>query len=150
MKNKLIKVLASALLCVTLTMIAAFSCSAQESKTVTYTEDLGNGFTAVVTITDKTTVWARGMGSRSISKDYYHDGSFIGAAVLYGQFNYNGSSSSAISARGSGSGANGWTYSGQKVWTSGNGAYLNATLSKNGTYVPVSLSLHCDANGNVS
>lgn len=38
----------------------------------------------------------------------------------------------------------------KSVWTSGNSAYLNATLSRNGTFIPVSLSLCCDAYGNVS
>ena len=41
-------------------------------------------------------------------------------------------------------------YGVQSTWTSGNSAHLSATLSKGSVSVPVSISLSCDAHGNVS
>ena len=56
----------------------------------------------------------------------------------------------ATGADGTGTGINGWSYGGQSTWTSGNSAHLSATLSKGSVSVPVSISLSCDAHGNVS
>ena len=81
---------------------------------------------------------------------YQKQTAWPGVATLYASFYYDGSSASATAASGAGAGSNGWSYGDQKTWTSGNGAYLNATLSKNGTFIPVSLALRCDARGNVS
>lgn len=124
--------------------------AAENGKVLTsYTEDLGNGITAVVTIT-QTESFARSTKRHVIDKKYYIDGTYIGVAVLTATFNYNGSTSSAVSASGSGSGSNGWSYSGQSTRTSGKSAYLTASLKNGSKTVPVSLSLTCDANGNVS
>lgn len=108
-----------------------------------------DGVTVVVTLSETNGI-ARSSRTHSVTKEYYKDGAYIGAATLYASFYYDGSSSSATAASGAGAGSNGWSYSGQSVWTSGNSAYLNATLSRNGTFIPVSLSLCCDAYGNVS
>lgn len=141
-----------ALLSVSMFMaLFSLSCFAQENSSakIIHTEDLGNGFTAVVTLSE-TNGMTRSSKTHSITKEYYKDGTYIGAATLYASFYYDGSSSSATAASGAGAGSNGWSYSSQSVWTSGNNAYLNATLSKNGTFIPVSLTLRCDAHGNVS
>ena len=119
-----------ALLSVSMFMaLFSLSCFAQENSSakIIHTEDLGNGFTAVVTLSE-TNGMTRSSKTHSITKEYYKDGTYIGAATLYASF----------------------YYSSQSVWTSGNNAYLNATLSKNGTFIPVSLALRCDAHGNVS
>lgn len=129
----------------------SFSCFAQENTRIinTYTEDLGNGITAVVTISEVDSL-TRSTTFHSISKDYYQSGSFIGTAALSASFSYNGSTAQATGASGTGSGANGWNYGGQRTWTSGSSAYLSATLSKGGASVPVSLSLTCSPSGSVS
>ncbi len=149
MKYKFWKNIFSFLMCFLLTTAVAIPCFAQESNRIisACTEDLGNGITAVTTITQTVT---RSTTSTTKTKDYYSNGQHIGRAVLYGSFSYNGATSQATGASGTGAGANGWSYGGQNTWTSGNGAYLSASLSKGGTNVPVSISLHCDANGNVS
>ncbi len=136
---------------VLLTLAFSMTCFAAENeKTIaSYTEDLGNGITAVVTIT-QTDSFARSTKKQTISKSYYSSGTYIGSAALAATFNYNGSTSSAVSASGSGSGANGWSYSGQSTRTSGKTAYLTASLKNGSKTVGVSLSLTCDANGNVS
>ena len=138
---------------VSLLLIFAFSISsfaAENEKVIkTYTEDMGNGITAVVKISEVESM-ARTTARKNISKSYYSGSTYIGTAVLTATFNYNGSTSSAVSASGSGSGANGWSYSGQSTHTSGKSAYLTASLKNGSKTVGVSLSLTCDANGNVS
>lgn len=141
-----------ALLSVSMFMaLFSLSCFAQENSSAKkiYTEDLGDGITAVVTLSE-TNGMARSSKTYNVTKEYYKDGTYIGVATLYASFYYDGSSASATAASGEGAGSNGWSYGDQKTWTSGNGAYLNATLSKNGTFIPVSLALRCDARGNVS
>lgn len=141
-----------ALLSVSMFMaLFSLSCFAQENSSAKkiYTEDLGDGITAVVTLSE-TNGMARSSKTYNVTKEYYKDGTYIGVATLYASFYYDGSSASATAASGAGAGSNGWSYGDQKTWTSGNGAYLNATLSKNGTFIPVSLALRCDARGTVS
>ena len=134
-----------------LMFIFAFSCFAQDNERVlkTYTEDLGNGITAVVTITENYGL-TRGSKTHSITKDYYADGTYIGVAALTASFYYDGSTARATGASGNGSGSNGWSYGGQSTGTSGNRAYLNATLSNGSRSVPVSLSLTCSPSGSIS
>lgn len=134
-----------------LMFVFALSCFAQENERVikTYTEDLGNGITAVVTITEADSL-TRSTKTHSISKEYYSAGTYIGNAVLTANFYYDGSTARATGAGGAGSGANGWSYGGQSTGTSGNRAYLNATLSDGSHNVPVSLSLTCSPSGNIS
>lgn len=134
-----------------MTFVFSITCFAAENEKIlaSYTEDLGNGITAVVTITE-TESFARSAKKQSISKGYYFGSTYIGAAALTAAFNYDGSTSRAVEAVGNGSGANGWSYSGQSTRTSGKTAYLTASFKKSGKTVPVSLSLTCDANGNIS
>ena len=130
MKRKFWKNIFSLLMCFLLAIAAAVPCFAQENNQVvtTYTEDLGNGITVVTTIAKTVT---RSTTSTTKTKDYYSGGQKIGRAALYGSFSYNGSTA-------------------QSTWTSGNSAHLSATLSKGSVSVPVSISLSCDAHGNVS
>lgn len=134
-----------------MTFVFSITCFATENEKIlaSYTEDLGDGITAVVTIT-QTESFARSAKKQSISKGYYSGGTYIGAAALTATFNYDGSTSRAVEAVGNGSGSNGWSYSGQSTRTSGKTAYLTASLKNGSKTVPVSLSLTCDANGNVS
>ena len=119
-----------------LMFVFAFSCFAQENEQVikTYTENLGNGITAVVTITETN-------GLTRSSKTHQ---------ILTANFYYDGSTARATGASGAGSGANGWSYGGQSTGTSGNRAYLSATLSNGSRSVPVSLSLTCSPSGSIS
>lgn len=149
MKKRFWKKTMSVLLCFLLTVVLAVPCFAKEPTKIlaTYTEELGNGITVVTTITQTVT---RSTTSTTKSSNYYSNGQYIGQASLYGSFSYDGSISRATAASGAGSGANGWSYGGQNTWTNGSSAYLSATLSGTGGSVPVNLSLHCDAQGNLS
>ena len=134
-----------------LTFVFALSCFAQDNERVlkTYTEDLGNGITAVVTITESSGL-TRGSKTHTLSKEYYSSGTYIGNAALMASFYYDGSIARATGASGTGSGSNGWSYGGQSTGTSGNRAYLNATLSNGSRSVPVNLSLTCSPSGSIS
>ena len=112
-----------------------------------YTEDLGNNITVVVTITQTVT---RSTTTTTKAHDYYYDGQYIGRAALSASFYYDGSIARATGASGTGSGSNGWSYGGQSTGTSGNRAYLNATLSNGSRSVPVNLSLTCSPSGSIS
>lgn len=122
---------------------------AAPGTTVSHTEYLENDITVVTTITYQASN-ARSICGNSISKDYYHAGKYIAHVYLEANFTYNGRTSSATSASGNGYTASGWSYSGQSTWCSGATAYLTATITNGKTVVPVSLSLTCDANGNLS
>lgn len=106
MKRKFWKNLVSLLLCFLLAAAMAVPCFAQEHTQViaTYTEDLGNGITAVTTITQTVT---RSTISRTKASNYYSSGQYIGQAALSASFSYNGSTAQATGASGTGSGANG-------------------------------------------
>lgn len=149
MTNKILKKTISLFLCLLMTAMLALPCFAQGNERViaTYTEDLGNGITAVTTITQTVT---RSTTSTTKAVNYYSGGQHIGQAALYGSFYYDGSTARATEAIGTGSGSNGWSYGGQSTGTSGNRAYLNATLSNGSRSVPVSLSLTCSPNGSIS
>ena len=151
MKSKFIsKTLA---LFISLMMIVAFSisCFAEQNDKILdqYTEQLSEDISVVVTITESDSLF-RASKDFSKTQKYYNSGTYIGKAVIAATFSYNGSTSSATRVGGSGSGANGWSYSGQSTRTSGKSAYLTASLKNGSKTVGVSLSLTCDANGNVS
>ena len=149
MTGKILKKALSFMLCLTLAVALAAPCFAQGNERViaSYSEDLGNGITAVTTITQTVT---RSTTSTTKATNYYSGGQYIGQAALYGSFYYDGSIARATGASGAGSGANGWSYGGQSTGTSGNRAYLNATISSGSHSVPVSLSLTCSPSGNIS
>ena len=150
-KSKHMKKKFITMVCIAVMVFAlALPCFAENDTKIisTYTENLGNGISAVVTI-EETTVQGRSAKTYSKSENYYSGGTYIGRAVLTATFSYNGLTSSATGASGSGIGSNGWSYGGQSTWTSGKSAYLSATLSNGGTNIGVSISLICDANGNV-
>lgn len=139
-------------MCLALAFCMALPCFAQgtvQQETYSVVQDLGDGVTVVTTI-GWNAAGARSTKTGSITNDYYYWGSYAGSATLNGGFYYDGSTSRATGANGYGSSASGWTYSGQSTWTSGRTAYLQASLSNGSKTVPVSLSLTCDANGNLS
>ena len=150
-KSKHMKKKFITMVCIAVMVFAlALPCFAENDAKIisTYTEDMGNGISAVVTIEEIT---ARGRTSKTYSKSesYYNGGAYIGRATLTATFSYNGLTSSATSASGCGISSNGWSYGGQRTWTSGKNAYLSAVLSSGGGNVGVNISLSCDANENV-
>ena len=77
-----------ALLSVSMFMaLFSLSCFAQENSSAKkiYTEDLGDGITAVVTLSE-TNGMARSSKTYNVTKEYYKDGTYIGVATLYASF----------------------------------------------------------------
>lgn len=73
-----------ALLSVSMFMaLFSLSCFAQENSSAKkiYTEDLGDGITAVVTLSE-TNGMARSSKTYNVTKEYYKDGTYIGVATL--------------------------------------------------------------------
>lgn len=85
-----------------------------------------------------------------VQKDYTYKGKQIASVCLYSSFTYNGNTATAHNATSTHTVASGWTYSGEQVWCSGSTAYVTAMLTNGVSTTPVSLSLTCDANGNLS
>lgn len=127
----------------------AFAAETAPQDTVTYIEYLDDGITVVTTIQWQNAS-ARSSRTGRTSQTYYNNGAQIATVYLDASFYYDGSTSYVTATRGSASTASGWTYSGQSTWGSGRTAYLQASLSNGSKTVPVSLSLTCDANGNLS
>ncbi len=95
--------------------------------------------------------------SGSKVKNYYgSDGSLEWKVTLNGTFTYTGSSSTCTSASCNVSVSySAWSASGKTAYRSGNTAYGSVTMNRKllgatVDSVPVSLTLKCDANGNLS
>lgn len=150
MKKNVWKRAASLLVLVCLLVGGAMQVFAAGSDaTVTY-EDLGNGF-AVRTIT----YTEGGEGARTVraekrEQQFTYNGTWIATISLTAIFQYDGKTSKALSASGEHSVASGWLYYNENVSTGAATATLTATLAKNNAgYVPISISLTCDKDGNV-
>ena len=113
------------------------------------TVDLGNGVSYHTVLTIENSALRASVKKGSITRDFSYYGAAIGSVQLNGIFSYDGHTATATSASVYHTVSNGWSYGGQSTWTSGKSAYLSATLSNGGTNIVVSISLSCDANGNV-
>ena len=113
------------------------------------TVDLGNGVSYHTVLTIENSALRASVKKGSITRDFSYYGAAIGSVQLNGIFSYDGHTATATSASVYHTVSNGWSYGGQSTWTSGKSAYLSATLSNGGTNIGVSISLSCDANGNV-
>lgn len=112
--------------------------------------DLGNGYSVVIT-TGTTAGSARAQTSNYCQGTYYCGSTKIGTVTLHATFNYDGSTVSVQSAYATYVLATGWAYKNQTITKSGGTAHLTVNLVKSGyATVPVSLSLTCDKDGNVS
>lgn len=80
-----------------------------------------------------------------------YSGKVISEVTLNATFGYDGQTSWVVSASGSHTTYDGWTYSGEKITKSGGTASLTATLSKTGyKSMTVSISITCTASGSIS
>ena len=98
-----------------LTLLFTFTCVAYAAETVSVvTEDLGNGFTAVVTTTVSHPMARTSYVDGNRTWDISYLGSKIGSVSLTVRFSYNGSSATAMQAVASHSASSGWSYSTKK------------------------------------
>lgn len=120
------------------------------AEAITTYEDLCNGFAVTTTVSSFPTT-LRASTLQCKTSNYSHNGNWIATVTLYANFSYNGSTVSVSSSYANRSLASGWTYSGESISKNGGTASLSATLKKGSTSsLPISFSLTCDKNGNVS
>ncbi|MEE0799666.1 MAG: hypothetical protein U0L91_00135 [Gemmiger sp.] len=150
------KKLVSLFVCLALAVGLALPCVAQElpasaQRTVsTTTEDLGDGWVVVTTVTESAAQARSSTKVGSKHAEYTYEGRHIATVYLNGSFSYDGSSATATGVSASHVTASGWSYGGESTWCSGASVRLTATLSGEGHDVPISLTLTCDKNGNLS
>ncbi len=137
-----------------LTLLFTFTCvayAAEPAETVSVvTEDLGNGFTAVVTTTVSHPMARTSYVDGNRTWDISYLGSKIGSVSLTVRFSYNGSSATAMQAVASHSASSGWSYSNEKVTCSGNKGTISAKFSKNGSSTSINKSISCSPMGVIS
>lgn len=85
------------------------------------------------------------------TQTFKYSGAVIAEVTLSATFGYDGKTAWVISASGSHTTYDGWSYGGEKITKSGGTAALTATLSKlTSSNVPVNISLTCSPTGEIS
>ena len=89
--------------------------------------------------------------SAHVVEEYKYNGKVVGEVTLSATFGYDGKTAWVISASGSHTTYDGWTYSNEKITKSGGTATLTATLahSHNGN-ISVRTPLTCSPTGQIS
>lgn len=148
MKKKLSLFCAFVLLVAMMVPAAQAQSTYQETETV-YTE-YGDFEIETTTIVYNTVSRS---SSRSADKEQVikYGGKVIAEVTLSATFGYDGKTAWVISASGSHTTYDGWSYSGEKITKSGGSAALTAKLSKwsEGT-ANVNISLKCSPSGQIS
>lgn len=91
--------------------------------------------------------------SKSASKvqSVKQGGKEVAEITLFATFGYDGTTAWVVSANGSHTTYDGWSYSNEKITTSGGTATLTATVSKlTGGRVPISISITCSPTGAIT
>ena len=130
--------------------------AADDTETLYYVEDLGDGVIVETTVTIYPSL-ARDSTKRAMaSSNYSRSGSWIATVTLETVFKYNGITAGVVSTDYAKLLASGWSYNNHKITTtnlstsSGATATLSATLKKLLVNVPITISLHCDPYGNIT
>lgn len=134
-----------------LSMILPVSAS-ETGKTVYYSEEiLDNGIVIISEVIDHSQA-RTGTKNYEHSKTYVRNGITIGVVSIYGSFRYDGSSVSVLSKRVTQTDTyDGWNYSQTSFSSSGGTITLSAKLTKPlNSSIPITMTLSCDANGNIS
>lgn len=88
--------------------------------------------------------------SASKSQTIKQSGIIVAEVTLDATFGYDGKTAWVVSASGSHTTYDGWSYSNERITKSGGTATLSATLSKGGVKAPFSISITCTASGSIS
>ena len=151
MKN--MKKLLSIILSFILVLSVAPTASASEQGTVVSRQkiELEDGIVIIDTLVEYTNarVWGK---TATRLHEVYADGILIGSIVLLGSFNYDGTTvtvtSMAVTQKDT---YEGWRYVQNSLTSSGGTVTLNAKLTKLFSLnIPFTISITCDANGNLS
>lgn len=129
-----------------------YAFAAEQGTEVFYQEiDLGNGIVIIDRITEYTNARAAGK-TATRTKEIRENGILIGAITLFGEFRYDGTSATVFYKAVTRTDTyEGWSYRQNSLTSSGGTITLDAKLTKLFYQnIPFTISLTCDANGNIS
>lgn len=129
-----------------------YAFAAEQGTEVFYQEiDLGNGIVIIDRITEYTNARAAGK-TATRTKEIRENGILIGAITLFGEFRYDGTSVSVLYTAVTRTDTyEGWSYRQNSLTSSGGTITLDAKLTKLlFLNIPFTITLTCDANGNIS
>lgn len=137
------------LLVVSMALLPAQAVNSEQKSEIIHTEF---GDFEVETITVICNTLSR---SNSVSVDraqtVKYGGKVIAEVTLSATFGYDGKTAWVVSASGSHTTYDGWSYGGETITTSGGTATLTATLSKlTAGKIPISISMTCSSTGQIS
>lgn len=139
----------AALLCALIIMVslipATFAAEAKEEVV-----DLGDGFYAVITVTQGPMTRSGDTVFGNKSGKVYQGSVLVGTATLGATFDISGTTAKAKSANITGTGSNGWSYDHGNTSLSGNRASGTAYFKNGGTQKSITLTLTCSPSGVLS
>lgn len=154
------------LLCLSLSIFPGASASAEIGKSPVEVIRYADGSYMIVTVAEGPMTCAPNVAgtnavasTKSGSKTYTHfnsSGTQLWSATLTASFSYNGSTASCTSANCSVSiSNNAWVVISKSCTRSGNTATANVTMGRQAAgitiqLIPITITLSCDANGNLS
>lgn len=149
MKKRISFLLMSVLLLCAMTLPAGAVQQTYETTEIIETELGSIEKTSVITVRDS--LVRSNSKSADCADTYRYGGKVIAEVTLSATFGYDGKTAWVISASGSHTTYDGWSYSGEKITKSGGSATLTAKLSKwsEGT-ANVNISLKCSPSGQIS
>ncbi len=112
--------------------------------------DLGDGFYAVITLSQEPATRAGDVAKGSKTGSVYQGGTKIGEATFVAEFDISGATARVTSAKISGNGMNGWDYSRSTTGRSGNTATGTAYFTDGNIIRSLTLTLTCSPSGVIS
>ena len=153
MKKRIISKCLMALIIVSMLASAALA-EYMPEETVTIVKALENGITveSIITVHESFSAFSTMATKKATKTDTYkRNGTQIATVSITASFGYDGSSSWVNSASVSKSVSSGWTYSNEKITTSGGTATVTAILSKIGVAsMDIYTYISCSPDGEIS
>ena len=146
------KILTPIIAIILIVSMCPYAFAAEQGTEVFYQEiDLGNGIVIIDRITEYTNARATGK-TATRTKEIRENGILIGAITLFGEFRYDGTSVSVLYTAVTRTDTyEGWSYRQNSLTSSGGTITLDAKLTKLlFLNIPFTITLTCDANGNIS
>lgn len=137
------------LLAVSMALLPAYAANSEQKSEIIHTE-FGD-FEVETTTVIHNTLFRSNSVSVDRAKTIKNSGKVIAEVTLSATFGYDGKTAWVISASGSHTTYDGWSYSNEKITKSGGTASLSATLSHLlHTSIPVNISITCSPTGQIS
>lgn len=137
------------LLAVSMALLPAYAANSEQKSEIIHTE-FGD-FEVETTTVIHNTLFRSNSVSVDRAKTIKNSGKVIAEVTLSATFGYDGKTAWVISASGSHTTYDSWSYSNEKITKSGGTASLSATLSHLlHTSIPVNISITCSPTGQIS